>query len=166
MDTNNQQAATNDTQASRLGSKKPKFEKFDPNAGLHIKNVMSIIVTVTLIAQYFLLLSGGISAKAGYYSANFNLWQMIFGSEFATVNPGLLSAFIIMTVGLICTVMVNFYEPAGWLGMVCLLTSSILWFCTVPLYGNSSAALGPASWCLGIFNAIDMILLFVGVTYR
>jgi hypothetical protein len=152
-----------------------KPQKFNPNAGLHVKNVMSIIAVATLLLSFLLLLAPGIDYKAGttagirIYPSGFNMGMMIFGSadwNGGVPNPGLLSAFIIMIVGLIAAGAMNWYEPSAILSVLCLITSSILWFCTVPLYGNTSATLGAAAWCLGIFNLLDAVFVFVGATYR
>jgi hypothetical protein len=71
-----------------------------------------------------------------------------------------------MSIGIILAGVMNFSDIAGAASIVFFITSAVLWFCTVFLYGNISAVLGAGGWCLGIFNVIDAILVFVGVSYR
>jgi hypothetical protein len=134
--------------------------------GLHVNNVLSIIAGATAALSFLFLLAHGISYTQGYYPSNFNMGQMIFGTAWAGINPGLFSAFILMVLGIVFDVIMNWKKVFSIPAMLCLITSGILWFCTVPLYGNASAGLGAAAWCLGIFNIVDALLIFVGSTYR
>lgn len=134
--------------------------------GLKLKNVLSIIAAVTGALCFLFLLTGGISYSQGYYPSTFNMGQMIFGTDWAGINPGLLSAFIIMCLAIVCALGMNFKDIFGYLSIVLFITSAVLWFCTVALYNNWSATLSVAGWCLGVFNIVDAALVFVGISYR
>jgi len=141
--------------------------KFNMDGGLKVKNVLSIISAVTACLCFLFLLCPGISYTKSYYPSNFNMGNIIFGSAWYNhINPGLLSAFIIMCVAIVLDVAMNLSDFCGYLSILCFITSAVLWFCTVPLYGNMYATLGSAGYCLGIFNIVDACLTFVGVAYK
>lgn len=137
------------------------------------KNIFAIIATAVGLLQLLFLLLKGINytnaSYASYYSdGDMNMANLIFGGSVFRSGPniGLLIAFIFMLIAIVLSIVVHFWTPAGYFGILLLITSSILWFCTVPLYGNMAASLGAAGICLGIFNLVDAVLLFLAVAYN
>src|SRR5574344_514694 len=126
----------------------------------------SIAAAIGVLSYLFLLTYGidyGTATVSYYYSASdISMAHLIFGNSFAGVNPGLLSAFIIMTLAIILDLAMIKNNFCGYLSFLFFLTAGILFFCTVPLYGNMSAKLSTGGWCLGVFNIVDAVLVFLG----
>jgi hypothetical protein len=145
------------------------YTKQKKQEGLSTKKIFSIIAVAVGVLSFLLLLANGLSYEndniQGYYYTS-NMFKMIFGCEYAGVNPGLLSAFIIMAIGILLTWFMEKSDIIGFVAIVFFITSAVLWFCTVPLYGNYDAGLGSAAIWLGILNVVDAILIFVGLSYR
>jgi hypothetical protein len=138
----------------------------EKQSGLTAKNVLSIVAAGVAALCFLFLMTYGISysnatAPYSFNAADLNMAHLIFGNKWAGLNPGLFSAFIIMILAIGFDIMMNWVAIGGYLSILCFITSGILWFCTVPLYGNSSAVLGAGGWCLGVFNIIDAALVFV-----
>jgi len=137
--------------------------------GLSTKNIFSIVAIAVGLLSLLLLAAQGVSydnsAIEGYY-AGLNMYKMIFGSVYAGINPGLLSAFIIMILAIGAAALMNKSDIAGFASILLFITSAVLWFCTVPLYGNFAATLGAAAIWLGILNIVCGILVFIGLSYR
>lgn len=145
------------------------YTKQKKQDGLSTKRIFSIVAVAVGLLSFLLLLANGLSYEndniQGYYY-NLNLFKMIFGSEYAGVNPGLLSAFIIMAIGIVLAWFMQKSDVIGFIAIVFFITSAVLWFCTIPLYGNYDAGLGAGAIWLGILNIVDAILIFVGISYR
>lgn len=137
--------------------------------GLSTKNIFSIIAIAVGLLSLLLLAANGVSYDhpiiEGYY-AGLNMFKMIFGSEYAGINPGLLSALIIMVLGIISAALMNKSDIAGFASILFFITATVLWFCTIPLYGNFEASLGSAAIWLGILNFVCGVLVFIGLSYR
>jgi len=144
------------------------YTKRKKQDGLTTKRIFSIIAIAVGLLSFLLLLAKGLSYEndniQGYYY-NLNMFKMIFGCEYAGINPGLLAAFIIMVLGIITSWFMPKSDVVGFIAIALFVTSAILWFCTVPLYGNHEASLGAAAIWLGVLNIVDGILLFIGISY-
>ncbi len=141
-------------------------------SSFHINNVLSITSSVVGGLSLLFLLLPGISYTTGFYptDGSFNLGAMTFGNNtFAPLNIGLLIAFIFTILGIVFTALINVNKVAiasGMFAVVLFVTSAILYFCTVPLYGNLSASLGSGAICLGVFNLICAIITFIAASYK
>lgn len=143
------------------------------NAYGTIRLTFALIAAITGALSFLFLLTYGIefgTATVGYAYARSecSMGALIFGTQdWATgPNPGLLSAFIIMVCGIGLSLGMIKNDFCGYLAILFFITSAVLWFCTVPLYGNMSAKLSTAGYCLGVFNIVDAVLVFIGVNYR
>lgn len=140
--------------------------------GANIRTIMSIVATVLGAACFLFLLTYGISysntsATYAFNASELSMGHLIFGGDFGRgINPGLFSAFLIMALAVILALAMNWNDMTGYFSIILFITSSILWFCTVPLYGNTAATLSTAGWCLGVFNLVDAALVFIGVAYK
>ncbi|MFA6796380.1 MAG: hypothetical protein WCR63_02205 [Bacilli bacterium] len=145
------------------------YTKRKKQDAISTKKIFSIIAVAVGVLSFLLLFANGLSYEndniQGYYY-NFNMFKMIFGSEYTGVNPGLLSAFIIMAIGIILAWFMQKSDIVGFISIAFFVTSAVLWLCTIPLYGNYDAGLGAAAIWLGILNLVDAILIFVGISYR
>lgn len=136
-------------------------------SGLSFSQITAIISSSILALSFlFLLCQGIVTSKTGYYPSNYNLGNLIFGSDWVGMNIGLLSAFIIMALALVLSIITIFKQGVGILASILLLTSCVLWFCTIPLSGVTSVSLGAGSICLGVFNFINALLILIAATYR
>ncbi len=144
-----------------------KYKTKKKESKFTFQNIISLVCCgIGLLSLLFLLCQGISYSKVGYYSASFNLGNMIFGTDWAGANPGLLSAFIIMLVSSICAGLAAFRPNLAFFSVIGFITSAILWCCVIPLYGNYAAGVGNGIICLITFNFVCAILSFISATYR
>jgi|GEM_PF-3016294 hypothetical protein len=141
--------------------------------GFSVNNVFSIIVAVTAALCFLFLLTKGISysnpnASYAWSDKDLSVGSLIFGTEVFKGHPnaGLLSAFILMVAAIVLDIAMNWFTPAGYFSFLFFVTAGILWFCAVPLVGVEGSSLAVGTICLGVFNLIDAVLVFIGVAYR
>ncbi len=131
--------------------------------------VFSLISAITGLLSLLFLLGKGVTLESPIrYPESMNLGSIIFGTQvfLPGVNIGLLIAFISVILASVLALLTNYKKQLGFVSIVFFLLAAVLWFCTVPLYGNMQCGLGYGSIFLGIFGIIDAILIFVGATYR
>ncbi len=144
-----------------------KYKTVKKDNGLKFQSIMAIVTTsIGLLSLLFLLCPGITYSKVGYYSASFNLGNMIFGTDWAGVNPGLLAALIVMVVSVIASGISIVKPTIGIISIIGFASSAILWCCTIPMYGNYYAGLGSGAICLITFNFLCSLLSFISVSYR
>lgn len=148
-----------------------KFLKKDNEKGWGVRNTLSVIAAVIGLLSFLFLMTKGVNYTnpnfTPYYSdKELHMGALIFGNgKFKGLNPGLFSAFLLMCLGILGAILMNWSYIPGYLSFLFFIVSGILWFCAVPLYGITGSSLAVGGWCLGIFNIIDAILVFIGVAY-
>ncbi len=134
-------------------------------------NFVTILACISggigLLSILFILCPGITYPYTGYYNSGFNLASMIFGNGmWASLNPGLLIGFIIMIISSLVCFLAFVKQQFGLISCLGFITSAILFFCIIPLYGNYSAGIGSGAICIATFNLLCAILSFIFATYR
>lgn len=144
-----------------------KYKTVKKESSLRFQNIMAIVSTsIGLLSLLFLLCPGITYSKVGYYSASFNLGNMIFGTDWAGPNPGLLAALIVMLVSIVASGISIVKPNIGIISIIGFASSAILWCCVIPMYGNYAAGIGSGAICLITFNFLCSLLSFISVSYK